>query len=230
MRGIGRAGRTARSPTNFSLYTPPASPPPLQLATLQQLFRCGSSSLAATTTMCVAGCLLHAPCARSPSLSQVLSLGEGQGRNAVHLASLGHSCTAVDSSAVGLQKAMGLASDRGVRKLVSTVAADLTTFDPSAAPLFLRVPPPEQQWGAIVSIFCALPADHRRRLHRACAAALWPGGLVIIECFGPGQAQLCAGGQGGGGRSWQRTGPPDELLISVDDLAQVRHASVPATE
>ena len=44
----------------------------------------------------------------------VLSLGEGQGRNVVYLATLGHACVAVDRSSVGLAKALALASDRGV--------------------------------------------------------------------------------------------------------------------
>ena len=39
----------------------------------------------------------------------VLSLGEGEGRNAVFLAGEGHSVRAIDSSSVGLQKAMQLA-------------------------------------------------------------------------------------------------------------------------
>ena len=40
----------------------------------------------------------------APSLSplQVISLGEGQGRNVVYLAGQGHHCVAVDASAVGV--------------------------------------------------------------------------------------------------------------------------------
>ena len=41
-----------------------------------------------------------------------------------------------------------------------------------------------------MSIFCNLPRDRRAALHAACAAALKPGGLVVIECFAPGQAEL----------------------------------------
>jgi hypothetical protein len=46
----------------------------------------------------------------------VLCLAEGEGRNAVHLAQLGHAVTAVDQSAVGLAKAARLAADRGVAR------------------------------------------------------------------------------------------------------------------
>ena len=38
----------------------------------------------------------------------VLCLAEGQGRNAVYLAALGHEVTAVDRSAVGLERAREL--------------------------------------------------------------------------------------------------------------------------
>ena len=64
----------------------------------------------------------------------VLSLGEGEGRNAVFLAGLGHAVTAVDASAVGLAKAAALASGRGVR--IAPVVADLDGFPiaPNGAP------------------------------------------------------------------------------------------------
>ena len=42
----------------------------------------------------------------------VLCLAEGEGRNAVHLATLGHRVTAVDQSDVGLSKARRLAAAR----------------------------------------------------------------------------------------------------------------------
>jgi SAM-dependent methyltransferase len=61
---------------------------------------------------------------------EVLSLGEGQGRNVVHLAALGHQCTAVDLSAVGLAKTEALASERHVGSRVTTIHADLCHYDP----------------------------------------------------------------------------------------------------
>ena len=44
----------------------------------------------------------------------VLTLGEGEGRNAAYLAGLGHRVVAVDQSEVGLAKARRLAADRGL--------------------------------------------------------------------------------------------------------------------
>ena len=54
----------------------------------------------------------------------VLSLAEGEGRNAVFLASLGLEVHGVDGSEVGLAKAKALAHSRGVE--IRTEVADLT--------------------------------------------------------------------------------------------------------
>ena len=110
----------------------------------------------------------------SGSPLDVLSLGEGQGRNAVHLASTGHRCTGVDASEVGLRKARRLAEERGVAHLVETVVADLQSYQPGAG-----------RWDAVVSVFCALEPAARARLHAACVGGLRPGGVVIVECFVP---------------------------------------------
>merc|ERR1740124_703340 len=116
---------------------------------------------------------------------RVLSLGEGQGRNVAHLAAMGHECTAVDASAVGLAKARCLAEQRGVAARVTTLVAELEEYEPR-----------ECGWDAVVVIFCALPPPQRARLHRACAHALHPGGLVLIECFAPRQTELRVSGGG----------------------------------
>src|ERR671917_608005 len=51
---------------------------------------------------------------RIPAGGAVLSLGEGEGRNAAYLAGLGHRVVAVDQSEVGLAKAQWLAAERGL--------------------------------------------------------------------------------------------------------------------
>ena len=58
----------------------------------------------------------------------VLSLAEGEGRNAVYLASLGLDVHAVDLSDVGLGKAQILARQKGVA--IRTEVADLREFEP----------------------------------------------------------------------------------------------------
>lgn len=111
----------------------------------------------------------------------VLSLGEGEGRNAAHLAGLGHRVVAVDQSEVGLAKARRLAADRG--QAVETVCADLADFpiEPGA-------------WAGIVSIFCHLPSRVRAPLYAAAVRGLRPGGVLVLEAYTPDQIARGTGG------------------------------------
>ena len=61
----------------------------------------------------------------------VLSVAEGEGRNAVFLASLGLEVLGVDGSAVGLAKARRLAEAKGVS--IDTLVVDLADYEPPAA-------------------------------------------------------------------------------------------------
>jgi SAM-dependent methyltransferase len=112
---------------------------------------------------------------------RVLSLGEGEGRNAVFLASLGYDVVAVDASDVGLVKAHQLATQRGVT--VTTIHFDLATF---------QIEP--ESWDGIISIFCHLPSAIRVPLHRKVVAGLKPGGVFVLEAFTPAQLLLDTGG------------------------------------
>jgi SAM-dependent methyltransferase len=113
--------------------------------------------------------------------SQILCLAEGEGRNAVHLASLGHRVTAVDSSSVGLEKALLLAKQRGVS--IAIVEADLEDY---------HIPPGAFQ--AIISIFCHLPPAIRMRLHQKVCEGLTPGGIFILEGYAKKQIDNNTGG------------------------------------
>lgn len=112
---------------------------------------------------------------------EVLSLAEGEGRNAVFLARRGFRVTGVDSSAVGLEKARALADTHGVR--IETVVADLADFD-------LGV----ERWDGVVSIWCHTPPPLRARLHRSVVAALRPGGVLLLEAYTPRQLEYKTGG------------------------------------
>ena len=116
-----------------------------------------------------------------PAGGQVLSLGEGEGRNAVHLAGLGFAVTALDASAVGLDKTRRLAARRGVS--VQTLLADLDAY---------RLAP--GAWDGIVNCYCHLPPDLRRRVNAQIVAALRPGGMLILEGFTPDQLRFHSGG------------------------------------
>ncbi len=119
--------------------------------------------------------------ARFPPRGRVLSVAEGEGRNAVFLAGFGHSVTAVDQSAVGLAKAARLAAERKVA--LETRQADLTSFDVGNA-----------VWDGIVSIWAHLPAEARRIFHRRCVAALKPNGVFLLEAYSPRQLSMGTGG------------------------------------
>ena len=125
---------------------------------------------------------------------KVLCLAEGEGRNAVFLAGRGHAVTAVDASAVGLEKARKLAAERGVE--IAVRVADLADF--AIAPA---------SWDAVVAIFCHLPPDLRRLVHRRVVDGLRPGGRFILEAYTPRQLQFKTGGP-----------PTAELLVTLADL------------
>ncbi len=114
--------------------------------------------------------------------SRVLSLAEGEGRNAVFLARQGYAVTAVDSSAVGLAKAAKLAEAHGVS--LELIQADLAEFVID-----------EDSWDGIVSIFVPLPSTLRREVHRRVIAGLKPNGVFLVEAYTPAQI---AHGTGGG--------------------------------
>jgi protein-L-isoaspartate O-methyltransferase len=114
-------------------------------------------------------------------LGKVLSLGEGEGRNAVFLAEHGCFVTAVDASHVGLSKAEKLAKARGV--VIKIIHSDLA---------HLEVEP--EAWDAIISIFCHVPSQLRKELHRKVVSGLRPGGVFVLEAYTPSQLALRTGG------------------------------------
>lgn len=111
----------------------------------------------------------------------VLVPGDGEGRNGVWLAQQGHHVTAMDGSAVGLQKARALAKERSV--VIQTVLGDLTDWAPASA-----------SFDAVVLTFVHLPLAIRTDAHRRLAAGLRPGSLLILESFHPQQLQFSSGG------------------------------------
>lgn len=125
---------------------------------------------------------------------RILSLAEGEGRNAVFMAEQGLDVWAVDGSETGLAKARTLAASRNVN--FDTEVADLNDFAPPASSI----------QGA-VSIFAHLPGAVRRQLHQRVEQALQPGGIFLLEGYS--QAQLP-----------RSTGGPKnpDMLFSLDEL------------
>ncbi len=111
----------------------------------------------------------------------VLCLADGEGRNGVFLAGLGHRVTSVDLTEAGMTKAASLASERGVE--LTTIVADLGDYDLG-----------ENRWDLIVSIFAHTPPPVRVRLHGLVARALRPEGKLILEAYTPDQVGRGTGG------------------------------------
>lgn len=124
----------------------------------------------------------------------VLSLSEGEGRNAVFLASRGLEVLGVDISMVALAKAEKLAKSRGVE--IKTKVADLATFEPE-----------ENYYGSVISISAHLPSAVRRRLYPLIERSLKPDGVIILEAYSENQLSRDTGG------------PRDaDMLMTVDKL------------
>lgn len=112
---------------------------------------------------------------------KVLTLAEGEGRNAVFLAKQGFTVTAVDASRVGLEKAKKLAQENKVT--IDFVHADLEQYLIG-----------ENQWDGIVSIFCPLPSVARKKLHKKVVAGLKKNGVFLLEAYTPQQLKHGTGG------------------------------------
>ncbi|MBE9031247.1 class I SAM-dependent methyltransferase [filamentous cyanobacterium LEGE 11480] len=126
----------------------------------------------------------------------VLSLAEGEGRNAVCLASLGLDVLGVDGSAVGLAKAQQLAASRNLT--IRTEVVDLATYIP-----------PEDTFGSVVSIWAHLPSMVRQRLHGLVERSLKPGGMILLEAYSKAQLTRNTGG------------PKDvDMLVSAIEIEQ----------
>ncbi len=131
-----------------------------------------------------------------PARAEVLVPADGEGRNGVYLAGLGHAVTTFDASARGVAKAQALAESMGVA--LQQVHADTSSFDWQ----------PEAFDGVVLSFF-HMASDMRRVVHVNCIAALRPGGVVILNAFNPAQLAHASGG------------PKDAaMLFTVDALTQ----------
>lgn len=131
-----------------------------------------------------------------PKGARILSLGEGEGRNAVFLARQGYDLTAMDASEEGMRKLSKLAAEGGV--LVSQRLEDVSAADLGRS-----------RWNGIVNIFCHLPSRDRAALYARIREALKPGGVFLAEFFTPRQLEYSSGG------------PKDaDMLLGVDELKE----------
>lgn len=113
-----------------------------------------------------------------------LAIADGEGRNGVWLAEQGLAVTSIDASPVGLGKARRLADKRGVT--LTTELADIADFAW-----------PESQFDVVAGIFFQFaPPAMRDAIFAGMIRTLAPGGLLLIEGYGPKQMQYKTGGPG----------------------------------
>jgi len=99
---------------------------------------------------------------------RALDVGCGEGADAVWLAGRGWQVTAVDISTVALGRAAGHAATAGVADRISFRHADLRQDDPG------------EGYDLVSAQFMHLPPDARRELYTRLAAAVGPGGTLLV--------------------------------------------------
>jgi SAM-dependent methyltransferase len=115
---------------------------------------------------------------------RALSVADGEGRNSVWLARLGVHVDAFDISPVGVDKARKLAALAGVPVNYAVADCDGWPWTPAA-------------YDYVVGIFIQFAdPDLRARLFAHMAAALKPGGYLLLQGYTPRQLQYKTGGPG----------------------------------
>jgi cyclopropane fatty-acyl-phospholipid synthase-like methyltransferase len=119
-----------------------------------------------------------------PAGGRVLSVADGEGRNSIWLARQGFRVDAFDISDVGVAKARAWAAREGLAGKIDYAVCDCDA-----------VAWPAAMYDAVVAIFIqfADPAT-RARLFARMAAALKPGGVLVLQGYTPQQLQNKTGG------------------------------------
>lgn len=117
----------------------------------------------------------------APQDGTAICLAEGQGRNALWLAGLGMRVLAVDGSSVAMAQLRAEAKQRQVP--ITTRVAVLPDWTPSP-----------QSADLVVLTYAHFPPAVRPVIHAQAAAALKPGGRLVLEAFEPAQFGRESGG------------------------------------
>jgi SAM-dependent methyltransferase len=128
-----------------------------------------------------------------------LDAGSGEGADAIWLAQQGWTVTAVDVSAVALQRAAGYAAAAGeqVAAQISWQREDLRSWIPEPG-----------RFDLVTAHFVYLPPDELADLHRRLAGAVRPGGTLLLVGHHPDDWHANVGRHG-----------PAEMLWSAEGLA-----------
>jgi len=140
---------------------------------------------------------------------RAIDLGTGEGRNAIWLAERGWEVTAVDFSAAGLARAARLAAERTVT--VDWVQADLLAWQPEPG-----------GYDLVLIAYLHLPSAGLARVFRAAAAAVAPGGTLLV--VGHDRDNIARGH--GGPQDPDRLYTPAEIIAELGGLGIVRAEQV----
>jgi SAM-dependent methyltransferase len=135
-----------------------------------------------------------------------LDVGCGEGADVLWLAERGWTVTGTDISAVVLARCAELAKRAGpqIAALTTWVQADLLTWAP-----------PEEQFDLVSAQFIHLPSAEREALHRRLAAAVAPGGTLLIVSHHPSDLEV---------ESMQRPFLPD-MFATAEQMVTVLDAT-----
>ena len=128
-----------------------------------------------------------------------LEAGSGEGADAIWLARHGWTVTAVDVSAVALQRAAAAAAavSEQIAARISWQREDLRSWEPEP-----------QRFDLVTAQFMYLPPGELDDLHRRLAAAVRPGGTLLLVGHHPDDWHANVGRQG-----------PKDMLWSAPELA-----------
>ena len=118
---------------------------------------------------------------------EALDAGCGEGADAIWLARHGWTVTAVDVSAVALERAAGYAASQGdeVARRITWRREDLRSWAPGP-----------QRFDLVSAQYMHLPADELEALHRRLAAAVRPGGTLLVVAHHPDDRPALTGREG----------------------------------
>jgi SAM-dependent methyltransferase len=117
-----------------------------------------------------------------PPQSSVLLPADGEGRNSVFLAEMGHRVVATDIAEAGIAKARKLADARGV-------SVDFRHLDLHGWRW------PEAEFDAVVAVFIQFaPPAFRDEIFAGMKRSVRPGGVVLLHGYTPKQLEYRTGG------------------------------------
>ena len=125
----------------------------------------------------------------------------------------------VDASPKGVEKALALATARGVT--INATVADLTTWVW-----------PRGLYDAVVSIYLHFDVALSRTLHQKMLAALVPGGYVLLEAYTPRQLEFRKTGSIGGPQDVQQLFTKERLRadFAEADIVLLEEADIDLAE